>query len=506
MKHRRRYIYLFLLAWPALLFFRSLGDGDILALQYANKLHVTDLERHVLALAADSTEGRLTGTEGCNKAARYIATRFEHFMVAPVYESGYFQSFDIVTANMPHVYIATDNKRYTVGVDFLSFFPHDSARIAEKDFIYVGYGIEDPTWNDYAYRDVKGKIVLVKAGEPLDPFGASLITATHRPSKWSADPVHAYMLKRKAAMENGAKAMLYYDPEHFEAFKEAFERMYRVSRKTSEIQVDSLYDFIISTEMMQDITGYDSIDSLYYTGKRDRKWNVPIRIGFHTQDEILSSQNVMAMIEGDELPEEYILVTANYDHLGKIRESIYPGANNNATGTGAVIEMARLFKIAEQDEYFPKRSIVFILFSGREQEHLGAKYFINHPPFSLKKIKAVVDVDMIGYVDTISTDPNNIFFSEELHRRHFLSYLKTANKAGPGLTLRQIPPEKRMNNIEYAPDAVVFYEKKIPWISFVNGKYPFNKTPDDTPDKITWDIYNERTKFIFMAVWQLANE
>ncbi|NPA46509.1 MAG: M28 family peptidase [Chlorobi bacterium] len=486
--------------------FRALRPADILALKYANMLHLEDVEHHVHALAADSLEGRLTGTEGCDKAADYIARYFSQIILEPVYESGYFQSFDIVTPNMPNVYIATDRQQYQIGVDFLSFFPHDSARIAANEIVYVGYGIKDPMWDDYAYRDVKGKIVLVKAGEPRDNFGASLITSSYRKSKWSADPVHAYMLKRKAALESGAKAMLYYDPEHYEAFREAFERMYRVTRKTSEIQVDSLYDFIISTRLMQDISARESLDSVYYTGRRDRVWHVPVRIGFHTQDEILSSQNVMGIIRGEEEPGEYILVTANYDHLGKIKETVYPGANLNATGTGAVMEIARLFRIAEQDGYVPKRSIVFILFTGREQDHLGAKYFLKHPPFSTKKIKAVVDIDMIGFVDTVSTYPNNIFIAQELKRKKFLSYLKTANKAGPKLTIRHLEPAKRFENMEAAPDVILFYQKKIPWISFVNGKYPFFKTPDDTPDKITWDIYTERTKFIFMAVWKLANE
>ncbi len=486
-------------------FFKKPDDGDILALKYANELRTADLEDIVNVLAADSLEGRLVGTPGERKAADFIASRYAHYYIEPFYDDGYFQSFDIVQTNVPDIYLATDRNVYELGVDFLTFFPHDSIDFMRDHIIYVGYGIEDPRWNDYAYHDVKGQIVLVKAGEPRDQYGVWMMTGLPRPSEWAADPIHSYILKREAAKRNGAIGMLYYDPKHFSQFKAIYDRISKSSTNTTDIQVDSLYDFIIGNKILDDI-GYDNLDDVYYTGRRDRKWTVPFTITYNAREKILSSQNVIAWIRGKERPGECVLVLANYDGMGKFDTIYFPGANNNATGTAALIEMARLFQIADADGYTPKRSILFVHTSGREKNHLGAKYYIKHPPIPLFKTKAVVDVDMIGYVDTLSADPNNIYVTQELGRKKFMDYLKAANKAGPQLKIKTIKPISRFVSPETSSDVIVFRKKKLPYISFVNGTYPYIRTPEDTPDKITWDVYTERTKFIFMSIWKLANE
>jgi len=507
MKYKRLTLtgLVFLLA-GIIMYFKLLQTGDIPPLEYANQLRLQDLEFHVRYLASDSLEGRKTGTEGDKKAALYIATQWAQFGVAPFLESSYFQRFNILTPQKPIVTIRTDMDTYTIGNDFLSFFPHDSALIYDDHIVYVGYGIEDPSWNDYAYKDVKGKIILVKAGEPTDQYGNSILTATDRKSIWAADPVHSYMLKRQVALKHGAKAMFYYDPEHYEDFKRAFDQMFSSAEKTSDIKVDSLYDFIIGKKLMMDLTGYESLDDVYYTGRKDRKMTVPVSINYYIPGDIISTQNLMAVIMGDEKPNEYVAVIANYDHLGKIKNTLYPGANNNATGTAAIIEMSRLFRMAEQDGYSPKRSILFILFTGREEHHLGAQYFMNHPPLPLNSITTVVDIDMLGYVDTISAHPNNLYYAENLAYKNFMEQMQTYNELGPKLKLKHISSFARYGDLETASDGYFFYKKNIPWISFVNGGYPYNRTPDDTPDKITWDIFTERVKFIFMSVWQLANE
>ena len=488
------------------LFVKLLQPGDIPPLEYANRLRLQDLEFHVRYLASDSLEGRKTGTKGDKKAALYLASQWAQYDVPPLLENSYFQTFNLVTPEMPSVSISTDYHSYAIGKDFVSFFPHDSAIISDDHIVYVGYGIDDPSWNDYAYKDVKGKIILVKAGEPLDQFGNSILSATDRRTVWSRDPVHAYILKRQAALKHGAKAMLYYDPKHYKAFKQAFERMFQSSKKTSEIKVDSLYDFIIGKDLMTDLTGYDSLDDIYYTGRKDRKMTVPVTIYYHKKGDILSTQNLLAVIRGEQYPDQYVLVLANYDHLGKIRNTIYPGANNNATGTSAVVEISHLFRMADKDGFTPKRSIIFALFSGREEKHLGARYFIKHPPVPLENITAVVDIDMIGYVDTISSHPNNLYYAENLDYKDFMEKMEALNRLGPKLTLKHISSFARYGDLETASDGYFFYKKNIPWISFVNGGYPYNRTPDDTPDKITWDVFTERVKFIFMATWRLAND
>ncbi len=499
-------LIVFLIAVALSFHLKNPNPRDFLSLEYANKINVDTLSYIVEVLAADSLEGRATGTEGELKAAYFLSMLHIENDVMP-FGKDYFQEYEVVTPETPDVTIATDRASYIVGQDFLSLFPHDSTGFSDDHIIYVGYGIEDNSWNDYAYRDVKGKIVLAKEGEPKDMFGVNILTATERKSEWSADPIHAYILKRKAAAENGAKAFLYYAPKSFKIFKEIYNNIYKRNNPASTIQKDTLYDFIINQKIMQDLTGYESLDSVYYTGRRDRKWDVPVTIQYGSKNISVYSQNILAYIEGKEKADELILVIANYDHLGKRHNKIFHGANNNATGSAAIIELARVFQLAANDGYHMARSLLFVHFSAREKDHLGAKFFFKRLPFPKERIKAVIDIDMIGYLDTISNEPSVTYMANSLDDKKFFKKLKSVNKAGTKLDVRFLTHHSLFSNEKTASDGIIFYKENIPVLTFHNTLlYPFNRTPEDTPDKITWDIYHHRVKYIFLTTWLLAND
>ncbi len=479
---------------------------DFLSLHYADMINIDTLDKIIEVLASDSLEGRETGTEGELKAAYYLSLLHVENNVMPLNDE-YFQEFQVIKPEIPDVSISTDVNTYVVGEDFLSLFPHDSTWFSDDYIVYVGYGIEDKSWNDYAYRDVRGKIVLAKEGEPKDQFGINILTATERPSEWSADPIHEYILKRNAAIKYGAKAFLFYAPKNYKLFKKLYERIYKKNNQTSSIKKDTLYDFIISQKVLEDISGYDNLDSVYYTGRKDRKWPVPITINYGSKNVALYSQNVIAYVKGDEKADEIILITTNYDHLGKEDTVIYRGANNNASGSAALIEIAKAFQRAADEGYHMKRSLLFVHFSGREKKHLGVKYFLQNLPVKKEKIKAVIDIDMIGFLDTLSTDPSVVYMANSLNNKNFYKRLKAVNKAGPKLKVRFLKHARLFSNPDIASDGVVFYKEKFPVLTFNNTLlYPYNRTPDDTPDKISRDIYYQRVKYIFMSAWLLANE
>jgi hypothetical protein len=482
------------------------GKEDYLSLHYADMISMDTLSYIIDVLASDSLEGRETGTPGELKAAYFLAMLHVENGVMP-YGDEYFQEYEVIKPEVPDVVIATDRETYHVGTDFLSLFPHDSTVFSDDHIIYVGYGIDDPSWNDYAYKDVKGKIVLVKEGEPTDMFGIKILTATERPSEWSADPIHAYILKRNAAIKHGAKAMLYYAPRNFKLFQRIYKKIYKNKTQGATIKKDTLYDFIIGQKIMEDITGYDNLDTVYYTGRKDRKWLVPVTIDYGSKNVSLSSQNIIAFVEGKEEADEIILITTNYDHLGKEDSLIYHGANNNGSGSAALIEIAKAFQKAADDGYFMKRSLMFVHFSGREKNHYGAKYFMKKLPVPKHKIKAVIDIDMIGFLDTLSTDPSVVYMANSLHNKKFFKRLKSVNKAGPKLKIKFLNHKRLFSNEKTASDGVLFYKEKFPVLTFNNtALYPYNRTPDDTPDKISWDTYKQRVKYIFMSAWLLANE
>jgi len=221
-----------------------------------------------------------------------------------------------------------------------------------------------------------------------------------------------------------------------------------------------------------------------------------------------SSENVIALIEGSEFPEEVIVISAHYDHLGKKGDLIYYGADDNASGTSAVLEIAQAFKEAEKSGYGPKRSILFLNLTGEEDGLFGSQYYIAHPVFPLSETVVDLNIDMIGRVDEEHQGkPDYLYLigsdklSRELHR---LS--ESVNKDYFGLELDYTYNDENDPNRFYErSDHYNFAKKNIPIIFYFNGAHEDYHRATDTPDKIDYDLLAKRTKFIFYTAWELAN-
>jgi len=485
-----------------------LRDNDpFWALRYAHAISADSLMWMVEVLASDSMGGRETGTPEERKVALFLENLFKENRISPVFGE-YQQVFEVTNTGFADVRIATDRKEFKVGKDFVSFFPHPNAEFSDEEIVYVGYGIDDPSWNDYAYHDVRGKIVLAKEGEPEDMFGTKILTATERPSQWSADLIHAYMLKRNAALKYGAKAFLYFAPENYDKFKHIYDRICKQESKTVGLQTDSLYDFVIDKAVLEELTGYTTLDSVYYTGRRDRKWTVPVTVSYQSKRLSYHARNLMGKVNGANNARNIILITANFDHLGRENDTLYyPGADNNATGTAVAMELAKAFRKAAEDGHYMDKTLFFVIFTGREKNHLGARYFLKHLPFDLRQVDAVVDLDMLGYNDSVFTEPEAVYTSLHFDSKKKARLLQKLNEAGPNLNVRLMNPQYIYSDSSWASDGVLFYNRHIPVYSFNDGlTYPYNRMPEDTPDKLSREILNRRTRYIFLALWLLANE
>jgi len=221
-----------------------------------------------------------------------------------------------------------------------------------------------------------------------------------------------------------------------------------------------------------------------------------------------SSENVMAYIAGSEFPEEVIIISAHYDHLGKKGDLIYYGADDNASGTSAVLEIAQAFNEARKSGYGPRRSILFLNLTGEEDGLFGSKYYVSHPVFPLTETVVDLNIDMIGRVDEIHKEqPDYIYLigadklSKELHK---LS--ESVNKDYFGLDLDYtFNDENDPNRFYERSDHYNFAKNNIPIIFYFNGAHEDYHKATDTPDKIDYDLLAKRTKFIFYTAWELAN-
>ncbi|MCK5814660.1 MAG: M28 family peptidase [Flavobacteriaceae bacterium] len=220
------------------------------------------------------------------------------------------------------------------------------------------------------------------------------------------------------------------------------------------------------------------------------------------------SENVLAFIEGSESPNEIIIVSSHYDHEGIKNGLIYNGADDNASGTSAVLEIAEAFALAKKAGHGPKRSLLFINFTGEEKGLLGSDYYSSNPTYPLNQFVAALNIDMIGRIGSEKEGNENYIYiigadklSSELHEIN-----ETANSTYTHLeldyTYNAIDDE---NRFYYRSDHYNFAKHNIPVIFYFNGTHADYHKPTDTADKINIDLLTKRTQLIFYTAWELAN-
>lgn len=221
------------------------------------------------------------------------------------------------------------------------------------------------------------------------------------------------------------------------------------------------------------------------------------------------SENVIAIIEGSTKPNEYLILSAHYDHIGMDDDGlIYNGADDNASGTIGLVEIANAFNEAKKKGKGPKRSIVFLHVTGEEIGLYGSKYYTENPIFPLTNTVADLNVDMIGRVDDKHlNDPNYIYLigsdrlSQDLH-----DISEAVNKKYEGLNFDYTFNAKNdPNRFYYRSDHYNFAKNDIPIIFYFNGVHDDYHEATDTVDKINFELLTKRSQLIFYTAWELAN-
>ena len=241
-------------------------------------------------------------------------------------------------------------------------------------------------------------------------------------------------------------------------------------------------------------------------GTVDYYQNMKLRV----DNQYVDSQNVVAIIEGEELPEEYLVLSSHLDHLGMKEGKIYNGADDDGSGTVALLEIAAAFQKAKSEGHGPKRSIIFLHVTGEEKGLLGSKYYTENPLYPLEKTFTNLNVDMIGRIDTKRSNPNPNYIyligsdrlSQDLHQ---LS--ETVNATYSKLELDYtFNDENDPNDFYTRSDHYNFAEKQIPVIFYFSGTHEDYHKPTDTASKINYDLLEARTKLIFYTAWEIANK
>lgn len=470
---------------------------------YANTITEDELKEHLYIYASDEFEGRETGQPGQKKAVAYIKKQYEAMGVNAVKSNGdYFQKVPLEISKVPTGTLTVNDNSFTVGEDVLTF---SSASGSFEEVIYVGYGIEDENYSDYKDIDVKGKVILVKAGEPMNENGTYVISGTDEKSVWS-NMSESYGKRMELAKEKGVKGVLYYDQQNFARYARYFEFMKTNDSGRMQLKAEKSDEFNMLLNQKAAVALMADIASNHVP----KKLGLVISLDIKSDDDQIDSENIAAIIKGSAKPDEYIVISSHLDHIGVTADGqINNGADDDGSGTVALLEIAEAFKKAVAEGNGPERSVIFLHVTGEEKGLLGSKYYTDYEPIvPLAKTVANLNIDMIGRIDPKREGDRNYVYligsdklSTELHE---LS--EAVNTKYMNIELDYTyNDENDPNRFYYRSDHYNFAKNNIPIIFYFNGTHDDYHRPGDTPDKINYDLLKNRTQLVFHTAWELAN-
>ncbi|WP_191860969.1 M28 family peptidase [Hanstruepera ponticola] len=470
---------------------------------YANTITSDELKEMLYIYASDEFEGRETGQPGQKKAVNYLKQHYIDMGIPAAKSDGdYFQNVPLEVMEAPKVDLTVNDVKFTNIDDYVSVSTAKNGGLETNEIIFAGYGIQDAAYSDYKDLNVKGKVVLIKSGEPKNDDGNYVISGTTESSKWS-NFRQEFASKRDVAKELGATAVLFYHPDVYSMAASRFGRS--SGRMSLKGNAEDMYYLLINTDLAKAIL--EDIE----TASESQTISKSLSLQYLNASNEFNSENVAAFIKGTEKPNEVIVISAHLDHEGVKDGEVYNGADDDGSGTIAIIEIAEAFKTAAEKGHGPKRSILFLHVTGEEKGLLGSRYYTDMDPIiPLENTVADLNIDMIGRVDPkheeagddnylyligsdkLSTELHNI--SEEINNKYInMNFDYTYND------------DNDPNRFYYRSDHYNFAKNNIPVIFYFNGTHADYHKPSDTPDKIRYDLLENRTRLIFYTAWELAN-
>ncbi|WP_412985654.1 M28 family peptidase [Pontimicrobium sp. IMCC45349] len=474
---------------------------------YAETISADELKEMLYVYASDEFEGRETGQPGQKKAVDYLKNQYESLQVpSAITEGDYFQEVPLQIIKTPKVEMTIGEQSFNYFEDFITLTSPETSNFDASEIVYVGYGIDHEKHNDYKDLDVKDKIVVVIAGEPKDNAGNYIISGSKEISKWS-NGRQSLRSKREAAEKNGAKAMFLLDDNLFKRYAAYYKKVEEKggsNRLSLLAKEKTIYGFLISEKL-----GNALIENI--SDKKDNgvvAKNIDVK--YESVTVPMSSENVVSIIKGSEKPDEYVIISAHLDHNGIHDGEVFNGADDDGSGTVAMLEIAEAFKEAEKNGHGPKRSIVFLHVTGEEKGLLGSKYYTDYNPIvPLENTVANLNIDMIGRVDPKRKDGDRNYvyligsdkLSTELH-----NLSEEVNQKYTNIELDYTyNDEDDPNRYYYRSDHYNFAKNNIPVIFYFNGTHDDYHKATDTADKIEYDLLENRTRLVFHTAWEVAN-
>jgi Peptidase family M28/PA domain len=469
--------------------------------KFAETITAADLRTHLYLIASKEMEGRETATEGQRKAAAYIENHFKTLGLLPAFNGSYQMPFPVYRDSLISSQVMVNGKEFKMNEDFQPILQlNRSSSQYFSEVVFAGHGIVDSAYDDYGSMDVKGKAVLLLDGAP---------TSYKSTRRGFMAPGGLYGKYQNAAKKGAAAVIMVgagFPRKEINALGNMYNELY------SAEQAPGIYT--ISPKLAEAIAGAEW-GTLVQNGKTGQ---VPAKIikantllELNKKVQMLQSTNVLGYVEGSDKKDEWLIITAHYDHLGKRGDVIYYGADDDGSGTVGVLEIAEAFAKAKAAGNGPRRNVLIMTVSGEEKGLWGSEFYSDNPSVPLDKVTADLNIDMIGRVDTERKSADTLNYIYVVGDDKLSTELKPlsegANKKYVKMTLDykfNDPNDKEQ--IYFRSDHYNFARKGVPVIFYYDGmlQADYHK-PTDTPDKIYYDLMTKRARLVFHTAWEMAN-
>lgn len=475
--------------------FFSTAQKKVDPVLFGNNIRSEDLQKNLNEIAGPAYEGRETATRGQRKAASFIENYFRALGLRPGNKDSFQLAYPVYQDSIISAVIQINGTSFVQNKDFdIRSANAYSTSFGVSGIVFAGFGISDSVRDDYKGLNTAGKIVMV-----LNTYPSGYIQNQVQGKKFNP------YTKQDAAQLHGAIALFIIENDfpHKDIPNPGlmYRNFYHVKLRPNS--------FYISESMARAVMGtdYDLVKSDVLSPKT---YPADTWVSFNKQTNMMQSTDVLGFLEGSDLKEQVLVISAHYDHLGKKDSTIYYGADDDGSGTVALLELASAFTIARAAGKGPRRSILFLANSGEEKGLWGSEYYTDHPVYPLEKTTADLNIDMIGRKDPgrKQGDSNNYVYivgddklSSELH-----SISVSINKKYTGLELDyKFNDPKDPLKIYTRSDHFNFARKGVPIIFYFDGIHGDYHRPSDTPDKINYDLLEKRTKLVFYTAWEMVN-
>lgn len=487
--------------------------------QSNDAIRIENLRDYMNFIASDKTEGRFTGSAGYEKAAGYAVKVFQNAGLNPGWGSrtgkkSYLQPVPFIRNNYgkaTSITLRKEGKNKTFDHSNRNFvFLHPGVQYKKSPMappVFIGYGIDEPTqgWDDYAGLNVKGKWVIMQSGIPAQNSANRTFFDYFRQQYSNPDTCDS--LKYEALIKHGVAGILILpDESATDNWELTCLRKYRfnyIRYAKNDLDIKMKDELIIPLilvhpSLAKELMIGQAYDPISNSGNYHSfvLAGVEIRINIDCREELVHSDNVVAIVQGTDslLKHEYITVGAHLDHLGKIENHIYNGANDDASGCAVIMEAART--IASNPL---KRSVIFVLYTSEEQNLVGSKYFVKNLPIPSDQILLNINIEQIG---SIHRDYPGIWaIGDEQFKETFL---KTCNPYS-NVAFKFENAEAFRDELGTC-DSWSYLRSGIPVVMLSSGGFSEWHSVKDKIDLIDFNHLLNATKFLYSFVAEIGNK